>query len=189
LDDRKVDSFEAEYAGIVTNNILKRLRENEWLDNSITSAVIEYLKQVEGANNYHNDSNFMVCLFTHSETDIFVNSQRDADDYLNYEKLIFLVNIPNTHWFVITVYTKRNEIVVYDSLNNYTDAHKDYCDKILKKLKKKRPEAEFKQIYFYSPKQNNASDCGVFSIINIICAFDKGEETQVKNNFQASIIS
>ena len=61
-----MDSFEAEYAGIVTNNILKRLRENEWLDNSITSAVIEYLKQVEGANNYHNDSNFMVCLFTHS---------------------------------------------------------------------------------------------------------------------------
>jgi Ulp1 family protease len=78
--------------------------------------------------------------------------------------------------------------VVYDSLNNYTDSHKDYCDKILKKLKKKRPEVELKQIYFYSPKQNNASDCGVFSIINIICAFDKGEETQVKNNFQASII-
>jgi hypothetical protein len=120
------------------------LKEGEWLDNSITSAVIEYLRQVEGGNNYHNDSSLRVCLFTHSETDIFVNHQRDPDNFLAYEKLIFLVNIPNTHWFVITVYNATNEIVVYDSLGTYPDAYKDYSEKIIKKLRRRRPEAEYK---------------------------------------------
>lgn len=85
LDSRKVESFEAEYAGLVTHDILRKLKEDAWLDNSITSAVIEYLKQVEGANNYHNDNNMRVCLFTHSETDIFINNPREnAEGYQAY---------------------------------------------------------------------------------------------------------
>lgn len=101
--------------------------EKEWLDNSITSAVIEYLKQVEGTNNYHNDNNFRACLFTHSETDIFINNQRDTDNCFAYEKLIFLVNIPNQHWFVIAVYISSGEIVVYDSLGTYPEEYNNYC--------------------------------------------------------------
>jgi hypothetical protein len=78
---------------LISHDTLKKLRENEWLDNTITSAVIEYLKHIEGANNFHSDNSFKAALFTHSETSIFMNNQRDlGGNYTSYEKLIFLVN-------------------------------------------------------------------------------------------------
>lgn len=171
---------------------LKKLRVGEWLDNTITSAVIEYLKQIEGANNYHGDGNYRACLFTHSETAIFLNNQRDlGENYPSYEKLIFLVNHDNQHWFVIAAYKNRQEIVVFDSLNTSHAIHNDYCSKIANKLKaeyrRRGQNVDFKaENFFTTPSQSNTSDCGVFSIVNLIWAFDNSDARS--NRFAASII-
>ena len=163
---------------MVTVETLKKLRAGEWLDNTITSAVIEYLRQIEGANNYHGDGNFRACLFTHSETAIFLNNQRDqGEQYASYDKLIFLVNHDNLHWFVIAAYKARQEIVVYDSLNTSPAVHNDYCGKIAARLRaeyrRRGQTVDFKaETFFTTPSQTNTSDCGVFSIANLIWAFD-----------------
>lgn len=144
---------------------------NCWLDNTITSAVIEYLKHIEGFNNYNEDNNYKALIFNHSESFSFMNSTNNlGEDVPKYEKLVFLINIDNSHWLTIAVYLRDSVIAVYDSLSYDTEKFISQITTRLKKLGKK-----FKQPneYNLSPRQTNMSDCGVFAIINLIMAADK----------------
>lgn len=46
IDTQKVKQFEAKYIGIITYNTLSKLKEREWIDSTITSSIIEYLKYI-----------------------------------------------------------------------------------------------------------------------------------------------
>jgi len=92
---------------------------------------------------------------------------------LNYSKILIPTHIYK-HWVLIVTEIKEKKIVCYDSLNNYNT--------ILEKIEKLKTFLD--QKYFMqqedhsssssiieicsgeSPKQDNTSDCGVFTCIN-----------------------
>ena len=48
---------------------------------------------------------------------------------------------------------------------------------------------DYEAVYYRSPKQSNTSDCGVFSIVNMLFAFDKEKDSQRANKFSPEIIT
>jgi Ulp1 family protease len=67
-----------------------------------------------------------------------MNSTNNLDeDIPKYEKLVFLINIDNTHWLTIAVYLRDSVIAVYDSLSYDTEKFITQITARLKKLGKK----------------------------------------------------
>ena len=84
--------------------------------------------------------------------------------------MVFLVNIDNVHWVVIVLYNLKKTAVIYDSMRSYEAQSRHWASKI---LGAGRNEPNYAVCYECSPAQQNTSDCGVFALINVICAVDK----------------
>jgi hypothetical protein len=94
------------------------------------------------------------------------------------ERIFWICNVPETHWFSVITYTKEKIIVLYDPIMNskhYVDHHYYNVAAIFAYLqlvaKKTDQEAAFcaDQWKFYNiskqlPVQTSGVDCGVFAI-------------------------
>ena len=103
--------------------------------------------------------------------------------------MVFLVNIPNTHWFVVVLFNHKRTAVIYDSMRGYENQARERLAQI---LRRNRNSNSYDVKYICSPQQNNLSDCGVFAVINMICGvdkrMDKNGEYFYENRYDSRII-
>ena len=94
------------------------------------------------------------------------------------DKLFFPINVRNSHWTLVVVFIRLEELRYYDSLCSNDNTY-DFGIKIMKTIyekfikeayyfmKKKKIEKDWglKNVSKYSPQQKNGYDCGVYALM------------------------
>jgi Ulp1 family protease len=184
---------------------LLTLKPNTWLVGHILELFFQYLqkeeekKPKEQQKNFFSHFDLLNLRFTEDVTDFDLFSQgvrllgKHQKSILDYEKIIFPTNLNSTHFVLITVHMKDENIFTYDSLiqddnkavKNAMTFYANFINHI--RLINGFGLSNFKHtILSTTPQQNNCNDCGVFTCMfgNDIHEFNK---VDVNNSTQAKI--
>ena len=181
-------------------NSLNTLNGTEWLNDEIINTAFDIIK--------NNASSFNIgCLYDYEIQSMFRNRPSTLwhlELPINtYNKIIIPAHVSRNHWICIGIEINSRNINIFDS-NNKSNPPKimqrnfNYADKVRKVL---RANATLSNLNNYEdwviteifnlPKQENGSDCGVFSILYAQCFvlncemnFSQNDMPLIRNNIK-----
>ncbi|KAF0758383.1 sentrin-specific protease 1-like [Aphis craccivora] len=144
-----------------------------WLTDTIIEQYFQLLIKSCNNNNIYICNSYFLIELQNRGYDEFVERFMNGIRLLNYSKMLIPTHVGD-HWVLIVVEIKEKKILCYDSLDYYK-----YIFKMMENLRTFLDQKYFMQQEGYSsssssieigsgdsPKQNNSSDCGVFTCIN-----------------------
>ena len=177
-DDGEDDIVVRNRAAIVRESNLRKLSNDDWLDDELINCYLYQLKEKYGTF-------YQFSTFFHSELQTkalsIVKKKYENINLFDIPLWLIPVNYRNLHWFLLAVDTKKIEskeltIRVYDSLGGQRVQSKGIAEKQLKafitwkfhKLPlRKTAKLKYSLVNMAGeiPKQRNSIDCGVFVLM------------------------
>ncbi|KIR52047.1 sentrin/sumo-specific protease [Cryptococcus gattii Ru294] len=152
---------------------LRRLKPSTWLDDEVMNAYCDLMcsrfKDGKAGRKVH----FLNSFFYGKLVDQGYAAGRlkrwtKKIDIFSLDVLIFPINQGNMHWTACAINFAKKRIEYYDSMGDYGNARKQVFRKVrgyveAEHKEKKGGPMDWEGWHDYFNKQNNGSDCGVFS--------------------------
>jgi len=147
--------------------------QNAWLSDIIIQQYFNLLKKNCNDNNIFIGNTYFFIDLEKYGVDIFLERYLKDRDLLSYSKIVIPTHIVN-HWVLIVAEISKNRIIYYDSLDYFTLIYPKII--MLKSLINYNYISNLNTIKYnsfitdicsgMSPKQDNSSDCGIFTCTN-----------------------
>jgi len=170
----------------LTKGCLRTLHAQEWVNDQIifcfTLLITEAYHQLldrDTANSVHVfPSTFSQLLQLRDWQERIHNfSTRWKVNVLEYDRIIFVVNRDNTHWYTVTAFPSTKRISIADSLP-YADKYGCFVSRLLEylALEAEKWRVPFDKRYWKidnakCTQQTNGYDCGVHVCLQVLCLF------------------
>jgi Ulp1 family protease len=172
-----IDKFNVE----MTRHSMTTLRDNCWLDDEVINFYMQLLKQRDEAlcatNPQRRPSLFMNTFFMQKLLDTptgycyaNVKCWTKKFDVFAHDKMIFPINLNNTHWTLLVIYFQRRRIQYYDSMAGqgvkYLRGALRWLNDEFQERKGGVDESDWELvpcIQAQTPQQHNGVDCGAFT--------------------------
>lgn len=180
------DSIVANHSIEMKARDFRRLQNGVWLNDEIVNFYMGLLQDRDTAlcdqDPNRRKSHFFSSMFMDKLMNVgndkgyeYANVRRWSRkfDIFEMDKVVFPVNISNSHWTLAVLYVQEKRICYYDSMNGNGDRYLTALRRWLvdEAQNKKQMELDGQEYALMGsvensvPQQNNGSDCGVFTIM------------------------